>query len=169
MAASQTQDDLDFTKPAVVPGSGRRPGAGNSIRFVSRRVRHRPRALDAPVLVVEDDEDMRRLMHKILDNQGLAVRAAGESGAFQAALRHAPLPCLILLDVELPGINGFKLLTALRRHPRTRDIPVVLVTARTESKDLLRGLSLGADGYLSKPFTVEALRSMVGEVLGLGQ
>lgn len=169
MAANEALNDLDFTRPATAAQPAKPPAGANSIRFVSRRVRSWPRTQNAPVLVVEDDEDTRRLLKKILDNQGYAVREAAESQAFQAALRQLPLPCLILLDVELPGINGFKLLTALRRHPRTRDIPVVLVTARTESKDLLCGLSLGADGYLSKPFTVEALRSMVGEVLGLGQ
>jgi two-component system phosphate regulon response regulator PhoB len=181
MAAIEALNDLDFTKPAnlaataaahaasssgALSGKGS-AGTGNSIRYVRRRAVRMPRAQNAPVLVVEDDEDTRRLLQRILEKQGLAVRAAAESGAFQAALRQSPLPCLILLDVELPGISGFKLLTALRRHPQTRDIPVVLVTARTESKDLLCGLSLGADGYLSKPFTVAALRTMVEEVLGV--
>jgi two-component system phosphate regulon response regulator PhoB len=166
LAANEALDDLDFTKPVAAAVRDKPPQAGNSIRYVKRRARGAPRLPGAPVLVVEDDDDTRRLLEKILVNQGFTVRTAAETSAFQAALRQPPPPCLILLDVELPGASGFKVLAALRRHPRTREVPVVLVTARTESKDLLCGLSLGADGYLSKPFTVEALRTMVEEVLG---
>lgn len=179
MPASETLNDLDFTgeRGAAAAGMPQReafPGRGdaqaqnrpvNSIQVLRRRAKGVQTAAQALVLLVEDDEDMRRLMHRVLDRMGIAVRTAGESNAFQAALRKPPLPRLILLDVELPGVNGFKLLTALRRHPKTRDIPVLLVTSRSEDRDLFYGLTLGADGYLSKPFDIESLRAMVAKLL----
>lgn len=167
MAANDALNDLDFTGPPAASAAAGEPRipTGNSIQVLRRRTRGAPAAAHAPVLVVEDDEDMGRLIHRVLDRQGLVVRLAAESNAFQAALRQPPLPRLILLDVELPGASGFKLLTALRRHPQTRDIPILLVTSRAEDKDLFQALALGADGYLSKPFSIDALRAMVCELL----
>lgn len=172
--------DLDFTKPpleagAAVPESLLRPQSeigslrpemgGNFIYYVRARAAQAATAPNAPILVVEDDPDTQRLLEKVLTMQGFAVRTAADSRQFQDAMRHKPLPCLVLLDVELPRISGFKLLTALRQHPQTSAIPVVMVTARTANKDLLYGLSLGADGYLSKPFTVDTLHSMIAKIL----
>jgi len=179
MGAIEMSMDLDFTKgmkaaspalpePAVLPESeigASRPELGGNCIFYVRAGVSRPAAPDVPILVVEDDPDTRRLLEKVLTLQGFAVRGAADSREFQQAIRRPPLPQLILLDVELPRISGFKLLTALRQHPQTSAIPIVMVTARTQNKDLLYGLSLGADGYLSKPFTVEALRSMIDRVL----
>jgi len=179
MAAPDALNDLDFTglrapQPAVVqapvapdPNARARQRAqpGAAIQVLRRKSRGVRAAAQAPVLVVEDDEDMRRLIHHVLERMGLVVRSAAEGNAFQAVLRQPPLPRLILLDVELPGISGFKLLTALRRHPKTRDVPVLLVTSRAEDRDLMCGLTLGADGYLSKPFSLDALRTMVSGLL----
>ena len=176
MAANSVPMDLDFTKPPAAAGEpapapqseigGRRVDmAGNFIYYVRSGAARAASAANAPILVVEDDEDTRRLLDKVLTLQGFPVRAVADSREFQQELRRPPLPRLILLDVELPRVSGFKLLTVLRQHPQTSGIPVVLVTARSENKDLLYGLSLGADGYLSKPFTVESLCTMVQKVL----
>jgi len=179
MGAIEMSMDLDFTKgvraanptlpdAAALPPSeigASRPELGGNCIFYVRAGVARPASADAPILVVEDDPDTRRLLEKVLALQGFAVRGAADSREFQEAIRRPPLPQLILLDVELPRISGFKLLTALRQHPQTSAIPVVMVTARTANKDLLYGLSLGADGYLSKPFTVDGLRSMIDRVL----
>jgi DNA-binding response OmpR family regulator len=67
--------------------------------------------------------------------------------------------------VGLPRISGFDILSHLRQQPKTSDIPVILVTARTGDKDVIRGLSLGAEGYLSKPVSVKALQTVIRTVL----
>jgi CheY-like chemotaxis protein len=71
----------------------------------------------------------------------------------------------MLLDVELPRVSGFKILALLRQQPQTADLPVVMVTAHAETKHILQAMSLGADGYLSKPVKVATLRAMVGRIL----
>jgi CheY-like chemotaxis protein len=139
--------------------------AGNYINYARAGLVPRPPAADAPIVVVEDDEITRQLLAKALTVHGYPVRSAADGRQFQTLMRTPPLPRLILLDVELPHINGFKILSVLRQHPQTGGIPLVMLTARTESKDLLHAMSLGADGYLSKPVTVAALRAMVDRLL----
>jgi CheY-like chemotaxis protein len=169
--------ELDFTTQGskadkagdAVPTDigAQRPGKGaNSIVYVRGNAKRAEAAPDAPVLVVEDDEVVRQLIGRILQMDGYPVRSAADNDQFIQALRQRPMPRLILLDVELPRINGFRILNFLRQEPQTSAIPVIMVTARSENKDLLQGLSLGADGFLSKPVSVEALRTAVAKVLG---
>ena len=172
--------DLDFTKPPIPEkkaapeparvdveiGSLRAGQAGNLVCFLAAKPRRVAAAADAPVIVVEDDETTRRVLERALTLQGHNAVGAADSRAFIQALKKPPLPRLVLLDVELPGVNGFKLLTLMRQHPQTAGIPVVLLTGRSESKDLLHGLSLGADGYLSKPVKIETLRALLHKLLG---
>jgi CheY-like chemotaxis protein len=120
---------------------------------------------NAPILVVEDHEPSRRLLEKMLQLQGFSVRLAADSRECAVELRKPPLPRLILLDVGLPRVSGFQILSHLRQHPQTGAIPVVMVTACTGDKDLARGLSLGVEGYLSKPIAVKALRTIIETVL----
>jgi len=168
----QDMGDLDFTKAGrsadntpVAPDTAIGRGNGNYISY-ARRAAGRPAATpDAPVLVVDDDEDLLRLLERVLTLEGFTVRTAADGMQFAQALRKRPLPRLVLLDVELPKINGFRLLSLLRQHPQTAAIPVIMVTARTENKDLMQGLSLGADGYLSKPLSVAALRAVIEKVM----
>lgn len=124
-----------------------------------------PAAADAPVLVVDDDEVTRRLLEHVMTMLGLPVRSAADAGEMQQVLRKPPLPRLILLDVELPRVSGFRILELLRKHPQTSAIAVIMVTSCAASDDILQGLSLGADGYLSKPVTVRTLRAVVDKVL----
>ena len=171
--------DLDFTqmlraRPAV-PAAVRVPDgrigrlgpghAGNFISYARAAVTPPSVPVDAPIVVVEDDEITRQLLVKALATHGYPVQGAADSRQLQALIRKPPMPRLILLDVELPQVNGFKILSVLRQHPQTSAIPLVMLTARTENKDLLHALSLGADGYLSKPVTVAALRAMVDRLL----
>ena len=177
--STQELVDLDFTKDvperAIAPGSTLRPEceigslrpghAGNFVHYLGAKPRRVAAAADSPVIVVEDDEITRRVLERALGLQGYPVRACADSRGFLQVLRKPPLPRLVLLDVELPQVNGFKILTLLRQHPQTMDIPVVMLTGCSESKDLLHGVSLGADGYLSKPVKLETLRAMLAKLL----
>jgi CheY-like chemotaxis protein len=138
---------------------------GNFISYARAGLPSAPVTNDAPIVLVEDDDITRQLLAKALATHGYPVRCAADSRQFQALMRTPPLPRLILLDVELPQVSGFKILAVLRQHPQTSAIPLVMLTARTESKDLLHALSLGADGYLSKPVTVATLRLTVDRLL----
>jgi CheY-like chemotaxis protein len=180
MSAQEKHADLDFSEspaaggrplpePEVRPDT---PIGGRSLRRSGTYVAYtRQPALNAlasaqsPVLIVEDDRTTRRLMQRALEAQGLAVLAVADSEGFVEAIRKPPLPRLVLLDVELPRTSGFKLLSALRQHAKTSAIPVIMVTSRTETADIVEGLSLGADAYLSKPVSVAALRTTVARML----
>jgi len=145
---------------------GYKPGkGGNFIAYARRDAKRSPASPDAPVLVVEDEDDTRRLLERVLVLEGYPVRTAADSAQFLQAIRKPPLPRLILLDIELPRISGFKILALLRQHPQTSVIPVVMVTARSETKDVLQAMSLGADGYLSKPVTLQMLRATLERIL----
>jgi CheY-like chemotaxis protein len=152
-------------RPEFEIGTLRAGQAGNLICFARNGVASAA-ASEAPIVVVDDDESIRRLLEKVLGALGYPVRTAADGQEFMQLMRKPPLPRLVLLDVELPKVNGFKILTALRRHPPTSALPLVMLTARSESKDLLHALSLGADGYLSKPVTVATLRATVERLAG---
>ena len=104
------------------------------------------------VLIVEDEEDIQILLDYNLREQGYSILQAtdGEEGLLQAIEYH---PDLILLDWMLPLLSGMEVLRQLRAHPDTRDIPVIMLTAKGEEADRLRGLDGGADDYITKPFS----------------
>ncbi|WP_437670626.1 response regulator transcription factor [Sorangium sp. So ce131] len=114
------------------------------------------------VLVVEDDPTLRLGLQKTLRSAGFRVEVA-KTGAegLQAAL--AARPDLVLLDVMLPGMNGFEICEELRR--RDVDLPILMVTAKGEEQDKVRGLRLGADDYIVKPFGVSELLARVDAAL----
>jgi CheY-like chemotaxis protein len=140
-------------------------GKGNLVTYVRMGAERAAVPDDAPVLVVDDDEDTRRLMERAMVLHGLPVRTAADSKELAQAMRKPPQPRLILLDVDLPGTNGFRILQLLRQNPQTAAIPIVMVTSHSEASDVIQGLSLGVDAYLSKPFTVNTLRVVVAKVL----
>ena len=113
-------------------------------------------------LVVDDEPQIRALLAAYLARDGFVVREAG-TGA--EALRQAglePLPDVVLLDVGLPDLDGVEVLRRLRRD---RDLPVVMVSARTEEGDILVGLAAGADDYVTKPFRPREVAARVSAVL----
>ncbi len=165
------RDDLDFTQVLKKPAALRpraetpRPADGNFIACAKGgRPRRASAGADAPILIVEDDASMRALLEKLLNLQGFPVRLAADGDQFKQAMR-PPLPRLVLLDIELPRVSGLRILSALRQHPQTAGVPVIMVTGRNDSKDLAQALSLGADGYLTKPLTPSLLRSVIDKVL----
>jgi len=116
------------------------------------------------ILVVEDEADLREMLAMDLARAGYTVREAPDVAAAWGAVR-SELPDLVLLDWMLPDRSGIELLSRLRRDPSTRDIPVVMLTARGEEADRVRGLESGADDYVPKPFSPRELRARVTAVL----
>jgi len=116
------------------------------------------------ILVVEDEENILELIRYNLAKEGYRVICApnGEQG-LEAA--RSELPDLILLDLMLPGLDGLAVCRELKREPETQDISVIMVTARGEESDVVRGLELGADDYVTKPFSPKVLLSRVKAVL----
>ena len=119
-----------------------------------------------PVLIVEDDPDIAEGLRYNLEREGLETRVAltGEQG-LTAALDPKGAPALVILDLMLPGMSGTELCRRLRREPATRRTPIIMLTARTSEADRVAGLDLGADDYISKPFSVRELMARVRAVL----
>jgi CheY-like chemotaxis protein len=119
------------------------------------------------VLLIEDNLQFSTAVRMLLKLEGYEPRVAGNRDEIVAALRVSPLPDVILLDVNLPGTDGFDILARVRQHPALREIPVIMLTAQTSRRDVLRGLAGGANGYITKPFDHEALVKSLRAVLGL--
>ena len=117
------------------------------------------------VLVVEDEKDIRELLRFNLAREGYRVTTAA-TGEEALRLARGRLPDLIVLDLMLPGIDGREVCRALKKDPRTENIPIVMVTAKGEESDIVAGLELGADDYVTKPFGMEELKARVRKVLG---
>lgn len=118
----------------------------------------------ARVLFVEDDEDIRELVRYNLGKEGFEVSLA-ETGEQALEMLEADLPDLVLLDLMLPGIDGLEICRRLKRDGRTANLPVVMLTARGEESDIVKGLELGADDYITKPFRTKVLTARVRAVL----
>jgi DNA-binding response OmpR family regulator len=118
------------------------------------------------VLIVEDDPDIAEGVRFNLEREGLDARVvlSGEEG-LAAALGADEAPALLILDLMLPGMSGTELCSRLRREPKTRRTPIIMLTARAEESDRVVGLDLGADDYVTKPFSVKELLARVRAVL----
>lgn len=116
------------------------------------------------ILIIEDEEDLLALVHYNLVREGYRVTCAvnGEEG-LQVARQE--LPDLLLLDLMLPGIDGLEVCRRLRKDPQFQALPVIMLTARGEEADVVAGLELGADDYVTKPFSPRILISRVRAVL----
>jgi len=118
----------------------------------------------ASILVVEDEPAIRELLTINLEAQGSLVRLA--ESAEEAMLEvDKELPDLILLDWMLPGTSGVELARRLRANERTRDVPIIMLTAKSEEQDKLEGLETGADDYVVKPFSPRELNARIKAVL----
>ena len=118
----------------------------------------------ATVLVIDDEPDLRRLIRFRLECDGHTVLCApdGSDGLVQA-LTH--VPDLVLLDVMMPGVDGFEVLRRLKKAPRTAKTSVMMLTAKTDYHSEVQAFDLEADSYLFKPFDVNELAHMVQNVL----
>ncbi len=116
------------------------------------------------VLVVEDEPAIAELIAVNLRHNGFAVVLAPDGGAAQSEM-DAVLPDLVLLDWMLPGESGAALARQWRKHPRTKGVPIIMLTARSEESDKVQGLDAGADDYLTKPFSTQELMARIRAVL----
>lgn len=118
------------------------------------------------VLVVDDDESIVQLLTLLLESQGYAVTAALDAAGAVTELRKPVAPDLVLLDVLLPGRDGFDILAAIRSNSRLSGVPVIMVTGLIGSEHVMKGLKYGADGYIFKPLEWHALYECIQAVTG---
>jgi two-component system phosphate regulon response regulator PhoB len=116
------------------------------------------------IMVVEDEAALATMLRYNLEKQGFRVEEAADG---QEALNRIAetRPDLVLLDWMLPTMSGIEVCRQLRRRPNTRDLPVIMVTARVEDQDAVRALNTGADDYVTKPFSIEALMARMRALL----
>ncbi len=120
------------------------------------------------ILIVEDEEDILELVRYNLAREGYTVisESSGEKGFTTACSK---LPDLIVLDLMLPGTDGLEVCRLLKKNPETDSIPIVMLTAKGEETDIVAGLELGADDYITKPFSPMVLLSRIKAVLRRSQ
>ncbi|MEO5695936.1 MAG: response regulator, partial [Burkholderiaceae bacterium] len=116
------------------------------------------------ILVVEDEPAILELLKVNLVDAGYAVQAAPDAETAQALLKQS-LPSLVLLDWMLPGLSGLAFAKQLRADARTKDLPVIMVTARTDEADRVAGLEAWVDDYVTKPFSPRELKARIKSVL----
>lgn len=116
------------------------------------------------ILVVEDDNAVRDVLRFSLERAGYVVTTAATAASASSELDHF-VPDLVLLDVGLPDMGGLELLRGWRHTDRTREMPVIMVTGRTQEKDRITGLRSGADDYVGKPFSRDELLARIENVL----
>jgi two-component system phosphate regulon response regulator PhoB len=116
------------------------------------------------VLIVEDEEPLTLLLRYNLEAEGYSVDSAGRGDDAEIMLREQ-VPDLVILDWMLPGLSGIELCRRLRLRPETQCLPVILLTARGEESERVRGLATGADDYVVKPFSVPELLARVRALL----
>jgi len=185
---SKEDEELDFTGMPAVPAPPPTPEKVASARkeastggpqlaktgFYVAMARHASSGRVPPhqgdrhtVFVVEDDNDLLKLVGEVLAKAGFLTRFARNRSEINAEFNRPPLPDIILLDVSLPDADGFQILERIRHNEKLSKLPVIMMTGKSEVTDVARGLSLGADGYVTKPFRISALISSVNTVLGL--
>src|SRR5258707_9849790 len=112
------------------------------------------------ILIVEDEEPLTMLLRYNLEAQGYAVETSARGDEAEVKLKENP-PDLVVLDWMLPGLSGIELCRRLRARPETERLPIIMLTARGEESERLRGLSTGADDYVVKPFSVPELLARI--------
>lgn len=111
--------------------------------------------------VVEDDDQIAYLLRFILEREGFKVELASDGRVAQDLIAHGAPPALVLLDVMLPFVDGYQLLAAIRAKDGWENVPVLMLTAKSQEKDIVRALDSGAADYMVKPFKPDELRSRV--------
>ena len=187
--SSGALDFVDFfeSKGALTPSASasataqaKRASAATALLLLQRgyfvRIARRSSAKRGPgkahrlsILAVEDEPVLASMLKHVLEAEGFSVRNAKNRAQIVAELRQPPLPDLVLLDVMLPDVDGFEVLHKIRQHPALTTLPVVMLTAKATRDGVLKGITGGADGYITKPFEIRALVKAVNAVLGLSE
>jgi DNA-binding response OmpR family regulator len=121
------------------------------------------------VLVVDDDREILNLVKMLLNRVGVEVMIAETAAAAAEILRQPPLPDLVVLDLMLPDVSGMELLRQMRAKPVFDDLPVVILSALADPKEIRQGLDTGADRYVTKPYIGTNLISVVQDLLRNGR
>ena len=159
-------DQAQIKEAAKLAGAAlARTGAYLALDRLRRRPLPMKSAADTVVLIVEDDPDQLALADLRVSMAGYKVRVASSVNGFLQALVDEGAPDLLLLDVMLPDGDGFEVLAKMRRHQALGSLPIVMLTAKNEPADIGRGLVLGADGYVTKPYTRNILAEVIERVL----
>lgn len=119
------------------------------------------------ILIVEDEQPIREMVMFALANAGYEVREAADARQAQTCIAER-LPDLVLLDWMLPGISGIDYARRLKKDDLTRELPIIMLTARAEEEDTVQGLESGADDYMTKPFSPRELVARIRAVLRRG-
>jgi two-component system phosphate regulon response regulator PhoB len=119
------------------------------------------------ILIIEDEQPIREMICFALENAGFEIQEAADARQAQVMIAEA-LPDLILLDWMLPGVSGIDYARRLKKEDLTREIPIIMLTARTEEEDKVQGLESGADDYVTKPFSPRELAARIKAVLRRG-
>jgi len=116
------------------------------------------------ILIIEDETDIAELIRYNLEREGYRVNisSTGEKGIKEACLK---TPDAVILDLMLPGIDGLDVCRSLRNNDKTRNIPILMLTAKSEEADIVTGLEVGADDYITKPFSPRVLLARLRAVL----
>jgi CheY-like chemotaxis protein len=160
--------------PSAGPSAPPPPTGPSALDFMDLELVEQPgapeestagRGRGTKVLLVEDEEQLRRVMKDLLEREGYLVSEARDGiQALDQVDRHAP--DIIVLDLNLPGLDGYSVLQQLRSRPATRTIPVMVLTAKGDEDNEVRVFELGADDFITKPFRARALSARLEAVLG---
>jgi CheY-like chemotaxis protein len=160
------EDRLRLAKTTVIAGATLlRSGSFLSADRITNLTPLAKTPAESVILLVEDDPDQAALAELRLTMAGYQVHSVDRAKALSRYLRQQKRPDLLLLDVMLPDGNGFDILAQLRGRPEFSTLPIVLLTAKAELVDIRNGLALGADGYITKPYSKSQLAEVIGHVL----
>ena len=156
------------TRMATIEAKSMTAALGRDGAFIDTSMHEAPQARRSfSILVVEDEPSQAAVLKRLMEREGHTARLAANRAQILEALNQLPLPELILLDVELPDTNGFHVLEKVRAHAVLKSIPVVMVTGRAAQEDVAKGVMLGANGYVTKPYRPPVLIGAVNRALGL--
>jgi len=160
------EDSKRLAKTAVVAGATLlRSGSFLADERIANLPPLAKKPAETVILLVEDDPDQMALGQLRLTMAGYKVRSVDRAKALSRFLREEARPDLLLLDVMLPDGNGFDILGQLRARPDFATLPIVLLTVKAELANIRNGLALGADGYITKPYSKNQLAEVIGRVL----